>query len=196
MKQADVLRMESDISISLERPDDSDLIAVRLGRIHVMPFAAQSYLEINGYPKTIEDGVNHKFVLQVSDQVKSSILSKLYPNTPAEGLLAIKTNTSSAHYWAVAKGAGIGMIPTYGWAIGGRIIPINIGFHLSKDIWLAYHPDVPQIKRIATTIDWLKQIFDTNKYPWFRDEFIHPDDLTKLVKLSDQKFLFEGFSSR
>ena len=28
-------------------------------------------------------------------------------------------------------------------------------------------------------IDWLRGLFDTKRYPWFRDEFIHPNDLTK-----------------
>ena len=28
--------------------------------------------------------------------------------------------------------------------------------------------------RVATMIDWLIGAFDASKYPWFRDEFIHP----------------------
>lgn len=44
-------------------------------------------------------------------------------------------------------------------------------------IWLTYHEDVRNVKRIALFIDWVRSLFDAKKYPWFRDEFIHPNDL-------------------
>ena len=32
-------------------------------------------------------------------------------------------------------------------------------------------------KRIAMFIDWVRSLFEPKKYPWFRDEFIHPNEL-------------------
>jgi len=43
------------------------------------------------------------------------------------------------------------------------------------DIWLVYHPDAKRVSRIQRTIEWLIQCYDPRRYPWFRDEFIHPD---------------------
>jgi DNA-binding transcriptional LysR family regulator len=50
MDPADVGRLEADVAIQLVRPVNPDLKVVKLGRLHVMAFAAPSYLEIYGVP--------------------------------------------------------------------------------------------------------------------------------------------------
>jgi hypothetical protein len=42
-------------------------------------------------------------------------------------------------------------------------------------------------------IDWLIDAFEPRKYPWFRDEFIHPNDLPKEYRGAPIVNLFEGF---
>jgi DNA-binding transcriptional LysR family regulator len=110
--------------------------------------------------------------------------------------VAIVTNTSTAHYWAVAKGAGIGMLPTYLWAIGARVEPVEIGLDTQYDIWMVYHPDSRKIGRIGATIDWLKTLFDPKTFPWFRDEFIPPERLTGASMDTARPNLFDGFAGR
>jgi hypothetical protein len=39
---------------------------------------------------------------------------------------------------------------------------------------MAYHPDAKNIPRVARLIEWVIQSFSPEKFPWFRDEFIHP----------------------
>ena len=75
------------------------------------------------------------------------------------GFVTMLNNVSSANYWAVAKGAGIGWLPTYAAAIGARIVPVDVGFHHSFDILLAFHPDANKIPRIRRVIDWLVDAF-------------------------------------
>ena len=41
----------------------------------------------------------------------------------------MKTNVSSANYWAVANGAGIEVFPTYAKALGGKIVPLDVERH-------------------------------------------------------------------
>lgn len=53
MHPADVLRLETDIGIQIVRPNAKDLRIVKLGRMHAMPFASQSYLDTYGHPTTI-----------------------------------------------------------------------------------------------------------------------------------------------
>ena len=43
-------------------------------------------------------------------------------------------------------------------------------------------------------IDWLIDAFDPKKFPWFRDEFIHPNELPKEYRGAPLVNLFEGFS--
>ena len=72
---------------------------------------------------------------------------------------------------------GIGGLPTYALPLGAEVEPVDIGIKHQLDIWLTYHEDVRNVKRIALFIDWVRSLFDPKKYPWFRDEFIHPNDL-------------------
>ena len=60
----------------------------------------------------------------------------------------MKTNVSSANYWAVANGAGIGVFPTYAAALGGRSSRWRSGCDRPFDIWLSYHPGSGRIPRV------------------------------------------------
>ena len=99
------------------------------------------------------------------------------------------------HYWVIAKGTGVGILPTYAYVLGARVVPIDIGLHMQFDIWLTYHPDANKISRIRRLIDWLIASFDPKRFPWFKDEFIHPDDLLKAYGGEPLVNLFEGFIS-
>jgi DNA-binding transcriptional LysR family regulator len=102
------------------------LKVVKLGRLHVMPFAAESYLQTYGAPKTIEDLLKHRIVVLSAEQVSTDAkYDRLFPGVPQPGFVAIRTNVTSAYYWAIAKGAGIGMLPTYAYALGARIAAVD-----------------------------------------------------------------------
>ena len=181
MRQPNLLSMEADLAIQLVRPINPDLNLVKLGRMHVMPFASKEYLKLFGRPHSVQDVMSHKIVEQLSPQIDIDAVDRLFPNWPREGFVAVATNTSTAHYWAVARGAGLGMLPTYLSALGAGVEPIDLGLHVQHDIWMAYHPDAKKLKRVAATIDWLKQAFNPRRYPWFRDEFIHPREFSETI---------------
>src|SRR4029077_20895207 len=68
MRFADGSRHEADIPIHLSRPAALDVKLVRLGRIHLMFFASQKYIETYGAPKTADELVKHRLVMQVAAQ--------------------------------------------------------------------------------------------------------------------------------
>lgn len=180
MKSADVLRLEADVSIQLERPVIPDLRLAKIGRLHFMFFASKSYLDTYGHPKSIADLQNHRLVIQSDDDKRWRVLyDRLFPGVSPIGFVSLRSNAASAHYWSIAKGAGIGMLPTYAQAIGAQLIPLDIGINESIEIWMTYHPDVKRIARVKRTIDWITQSFDPQHFPWFRDEFIHPHKLAE-----------------
>jgi len=194
MQSADVLRLEADLAVQLTRPVAKDVKVYKLGRLHAMPFASKSYIDTYGQPKTLDELRKHRIVLQVAEQVTSQAeYDHLFPDVPQPGFVAVRTNVSSAHYWSIAKGAGIGMLPTYARAIGARVVPVDIGLHAPYDIWLTYHPDANRIPRVRRMIDWIIDAFDPKQFPWFRDEFIHPNDLPKESRGRSLVDLFAGF---
>jgi DNA-binding transcriptional LysR family regulator len=194
MQSADVLRMEADASVQLTRPTSPDLKVSRIGRLHTLPFASQAYLDRYGTPKSIPDLLRHRIVLQIADQLNSQReYDALFPGVPQPGFVAVRTNAGSAHYWSIAKGAGIGMLPTYAKAIGAQVTPLDIGLYRPVDIWLAYHPDAGRIPRVRRMLDWIIDSFDPKKFPWFRDEFIHPKDMPDRIEGEAVINLFAGF---
>jgi DNA-binding transcriptional LysR family regulator len=194
MRPPDLVKMEADIGIQIARPTDPEVKTIKLGRMHAMFFAARSYSDTYGRPRTLDEMRTHKVVEQVSPQVRHDEYERIFPGQSREGFVAIATNTSTAHYWAVAKGAGIGMLPTYLWAIGARVEPTDVDYHLSYDIWLAYHPDSKRNRRIAATIEWLRRLFDAKEFPWFRDEFMRPEEFAEAAESSKVRELFDVFA--
>jgi DNA-binding transcriptional LysR family regulator len=197
MRSVDVLRLEADAAVQLTKPTAPDLKVVRVGRLHSMLFAGRSYVETYGRPKTKEQLLKHRFVLQAADQTASrEHYERVFPNTPQLGFVTMRNNTSSAHYWSIARGAGIGWLPTYAGAIGARVIPIDISeeFKLSFDIWLTYHPDANRIPRARKMIDWIIASFSAKEYPWFGDDFMHPTDMPTQYRGAAMTSMFEGFA--
>jgi DNA-binding transcriptional LysR family regulator len=178
---ADVLRLEADLSIQLVRPVEPDLLVVRLGRLHAYPFAAKSYAERYGLPTRKEDMVNHRLVDQVGPQMVDGAWKYHLNLDSVEGIVGIRSNSSAAVFYAIEKGAGIGALPTFAQALDAPVIPVDIDVRHSVDIWLACHPNARATESVSHVIDWIKAIFDPVKYPWFRDEFIHPTDLVAMA---------------
>jgi len=204
MSPPDILRLEADVGVQIVPPDDKDLKVVRIGRVHAMPFASASYVKTYGRPVTVADFAQHRIVMQVSPHIPSEVVfQQLFPGAPIESLIVFQSNVSSAHYWSIAKGAGIGILPTYANAMAAPVLPIDIRkdgdptqiLRWHSDIWLTYHPDGNRIPRVRRLIEWLREAFSSRQFPWFSDEFIHPNDLPNTVEGLPLTNMFAGFSA-
>jgi DNA-binding transcriptional LysR family regulator len=196
MRSADVSRHEADIAIHLSRPAALDVKLVRLGRMHLMLFASPKYLETYGTPTSAEELIKHRLVMQVADQTAAKeTFDSWFPGHAQQDLLVMKTNVSSANYWAVANGAGIGVFPTYACALGGEMVPLEIELRRPFDIWLSYHPGNGRIPRVRHMIDWLVEAFNPARFPWFKDEFVHPGEFKAVYKGESLTHQFGGFST-
>jgi DNA-binding transcriptional LysR family regulator len=179
MEIADVLRMEADVAIQLEKPDRADVKTVRIGRMHIYPFASRQYIKTYGVPRSRDEIVHHRIVHQKGPQVQDDGAQRALRMQNIEGLIALRTNASLTHLGAVELGMGIGGLGTYIAALRTDLVPIDIDVHHSVDIWMTYHPDARSTPRVSVFIDWLKTLFEPKQYPWFGDEFIHPRELAK-----------------
>lgn len=196
MRSVDVLRMEADISVQLERPNRPELKVKRLGYLHLKPFASTAYLERFGRPKGVADMIRHRVVEQQTDQLSGYGLDKIFGAEIADRMVRMKTNFSSAHYWAVAKGAGIGLMPNYARAIGGDVEHVDLGFDFRVEIWLATHPEVTKSARHRDFIAFLSDSFDDRKYPWFGPDTMTPEQIEQQFTRDDLRSYFEGFTAK
>ena len=167
---------ELDLAVVFRMPRNPDLVVSKLATLHFMPFASRNYVKENGVPRTPEDLLNHRFIEQCSPGVRSELLDQLVGTERPPGFLPIRTNSSLAIFWAVANDAGIAFMPTYAAALVDKLEPIDLPFQLKFDIFYAYHSEARSCEIVTTGVEWLKECFDPKRYPWFRSEFVHPND--------------------
>jgi len=193
MEQADVSRLEADISIQLERPTNPDLIVAKLGRLHIYTFASVEYRDAYGLPTSLADLANHRIVKQHGVQLDETGYARVLGLNSLEGIVGISTNSSVAVLYAIERGAGIGFLPTSAIALGAPLVPIDLSINYHMDLWLTYHREFRNSDRHKIVINWLKSIFDPKVYACFRDEFIHPNELVGLMAGSRENFGLQGY---
>lgn len=181
------MRMEADVAVRLDRPQSSDLKISKLGRLHLMFFAAPAYIEAHGQPTSLSDLAGHHFVIQSDDQGRwRESEKKFLPGLSPDGLIAVRPNISSANLMSVVHGAGIGVLPTYVPTVHPELVPLDIAPSQPLDVWITYHAVAKKIARVRQTIEWVTRCFDPRSNPWFRDDFVHPRNFKPAVQKAAQ----------
>lgn len=173
IEPADLLKMECDLSIQSRPPKAADLIAVKLGTFHFVPWASPAYLEQHGTPRRPEELLKHRLLDHRIYHQEQGEWSDWFGLARAANLVRYVTDSSPSLASAIKSGLGIGMLPTYTCECVDGIVPLNLGLRTYSEIRLVYHPDMQHTARVRAVIDWTKELFDHRTWPWFRDEF-HP----------------------
>jgi DNA-binding transcriptional LysR family regulator len=181
MASVDVLRLEADIAVQFERPTSPDLIICRLGKLHLSAFASPDYISSFGMPFSREDFVNHSFVQQAAPNLDDAAFAGFFGLDETELSVALRTNASTAHLYAVEKGAGVGVLPNYALALGASVVPVTTPSRYALDIWLTYHPDIQHDAAKARVIAWIREAFSPTKYPWFGNDYLDPDECRSAI---------------
>lgn len=165
-----------DICIGYLRPKNPESIVTKIATVHQMPFASKAYISKYGIPKSIHDASDHKVILFEAPGINSEA-SKLYLGEELlNKVVKNKFNTGYSFFWSVANGKGIAVLPTYVRCLSDSVVPIDVPIQFKFDIWLSFHHASKTSKPIRETISWLQDCFDPVKYPWFAENFIHPDE--------------------
>lgn len=189
----DVPRQEADISLQVERPSDPELIATRIGRLHICTFASEAYRDRHGLPTSVAELAQHRIIKHDGLHRSDAAYKKILGLDSLEGIVGISTNSSVAVLYAVEQGAGIGFLPSSAIALGAPLVAVDLGVNYHLDLWLCYHRQFRHSERHRLMIEWLKSIFDPRVYACFRDEFIHPDALTPLMVGSREHFGLQNY---
>jgi DNA-binding transcriptional LysR family regulator len=184
---------EHDIRIGFVKPTDPEVIVKKLATVHQILFASEDYLAKRGAPLSIDDAHYHSMVMHSAPGVKSDVLSLFLGEESSGQLVAAKFNTSHSLLSAIINGIGIGALPTYARAISKRLVPLDIPVRLKFDLWLSFDRSGTNSRPVRETINWLHDCFDPEKYPWFGDEFIHPNDFEDRIdreRHKNQHYIF------
>jgi len=190
-----ISRARADLAIQIEQPIPRDTVIRKIGRMHVMLCAAKSYLDTFGAPKSVDDiAERHRLVMQYADQGRATEhYNEVFAGRPQVGFMAMRTDVSTAMYAAVLSGVAVGWLPTYYFAIGTQVIPLDVGPRAHFDIWLSYHPDAGKLARVRRMIDWTIEVFNPQNNPWFRDDFVHPSEFEERANVAPRREIDVAF---
>ena len=174
IRPCDLLASDCDLSIQCRRPESPELIATRLGTVHGVPWASRGYLERFGEPTTAQDLLQHCLLDNEYYQYLDEEFSAWTELLRAKEGYRFWTNSSPSLLAAVQNGVGIAVLPTYFCEFAEDIVPLDLDVRAQVAIWLAFHPNVKGSARVRAVIAWVKQLFDQQSRPWFRETFLPP----------------------
>lgn len=127
-EELDLTMRQADCAVRLRQPQQPDLIQRRLFTVHLHAFAAQSYLDRHGTPKTVADLDQHRLVT-FGEPVPPYLsgLNVLETIGRPAGLrrdAVLQINDLMSIRRAVKRGAGIAMLPDYMAGEGTGMVPV------------------------------------------------------------------------
>ncbi len=165
---------DNGISLTFDRPDNPDMICTRLASLHYCLFAAESYLDVYGTPKTLVDVAGHRWVYHSAYGREKESWGQKTGALVDLAMIHIETNSSSAMLAATKSGAGIAPMPTYVAVLEPDLVMLDFPPLAKPTLWMCYHRDIARAARIQRVSDWLIAQFDQRERPWFRAEFVPP----------------------
>jgi DNA-binding transcriptional LysR family regulator len=149
-------KREADVSLSFVRPTGPRLIVRQIGRVDLRLYAAPSYLDKHGTPRSLEDLRNHRFVAYIDDLVQIAEVLWLY-DAIQDPHVVFRSNSMIAQHNAAAAGMGLVMSPSFIASGDARLRPLRIeGLAVKRDLWLSTHEDFRYMARVKGLMDFIK----------------------------------------
>jgi DNA-binding transcriptional LysR family regulator len=170
MELPDVIKASSDVMIQYTRPTARELKIVKLGTQHFRPYASKEYWATYGMPTSKDEKYNHRYVVQVANQLDESLFLQFIGADTFTELSTYQANTSTSHYAMIVAGLGIGALPTYLGDNSPELVALPMPVDHKLDIYMTFRPAIAKAVRVRRTINWLKGIFDWRQYPQFSSD--------------------------
>lgn len=167
---------EADVRISFVEAKRMEEVAVPLGWVHYVALAAEDYLSIYGTPTNLLEAFQHRILLHTAYQNQvERWMAKARPVMEAVDA-GFVTDDGPALLMAARCGAGIAVLPSYAAWLEPELRLLEVGQLARLRFWMIFDKDRGDIVRCRRVIDWIKSVFDHRTNPWFREEFISPQD--------------------
>jgi DNA-binding transcriptional LysR family regulator len=162
------------ISLTFDRPENPDMICTRLATFHYCLFAAPSYLDVYGTPKTLAEVAGHRWVMHSAYGREKQSWGQKTGALRDLVVVNVETNSSPALLSAVKAGAGITAAPSYVAVLEPDLVMLDFSPLAKPTLWMCHHRDIARAARIQRVAAWLAGLFDSRDKPWFRAEFVAP----------------------
>lgn len=156
---SNLLKRDADIAIRMVKPEQSDLIAKRLGHIAILPCASQSYIDRWGAPRSLDDLFNHRLIGPDKDRTYRGafkMLAQFAGREPGEVRMVYRTDDFVAQAAAVRSGIGIGFVAQYLLPQNKALVALPLDIPIPPlPLWLAVHREIRTTPRIRLVFDEL-----------------------------------------
>ena len=152
---SNLLKREADIALRMVQPDQSSLIAKRVGAVTIGVYAHQDYLRRRGSPKQPADLLTHDLIAgDKDDSIQRGIAAFGYFVDPAR--LVLRTDDFMAQLSAVRAGVGIGFISDYLAQTDPQLVSLVPQLPIPDlPMWLVVHREIRSSARIKAVYDFL-----------------------------------------
>lgn len=152
---SNLLQREADIALRMVRPDQSSLVAKRVGQVAIGTYAHRDYLRRRGTPRVPEDLMSHDLV--GNDRNTDILRGFAGMGHPMEREdFAVRTDDLNAYHAAVGAGLGVGFLPRYAARQSPELVPLLPMLDIPPlPMWLAVHREIRSNPRIRRVWDFL-----------------------------------------
>jgi DNA-binding transcriptional LysR family regulator len=155
---ADLARRETDVAIRLVRPREPALLARRLGDVRFGIFAAQSYLDRRGTPRTMAALGGHDWIGFEERLDRLPQVRWLRRTVPGLRYL-VRANNVSTQARACAEGLGLALLPVYSARSEPRLRPLFPRQQgPARELWGVTHADLRGNQRVSAFLCWLAEL--------------------------------------
>jgi DNA-binding transcriptional LysR family regulator len=165
---------EADICLQYEPPNLRNVISRVIGHLHYLPFASQDYLDIHGRPESMYDAGKHRILTHSGYNKQMDIWPDKMPHWKAINPNVLMSNSSTVILETCAAGGGIAVMPSYMAQTNRGVQPLPFKPIASIRFWLAYTERARNLRRCQPVLQWLRDCFHPDRYPWFREIFVPP----------------------
>lgn len=150
-----LLRREADIALRMVRPDQTSLVARRIGEVRIGTYAHRDYLRRRSPPKQPPDLLQHELVgNDRNEEILRGFAAMGYPVEREH--FAFRSDDLMACLAAVRSGLGIGFLADYAAREDPDLIPLLPMLRVpGLPIWLTVHREIRTSARIRAVYDFL-----------------------------------------
>lgn len=164
-RSGDLLTEETDISITIVKPEDPRLVALRLGAIGFSLFASREYLRRYSVPETVDDLGRHKLIYQAIHHT-DPLFNWWRGVVDANGGAVFRTNSANFAVAATQAGFGIALGPAFYRQAAFDLIRLEIDLPFKADLWVVTHEETNRSARVRAVGDFLKERFAQDRLWW------------------------------
>jgi DNA-binding transcriptional LysR family regulator len=153
---SNLLRREADIAIRMVRPDQTSLVARKLGETAVGAYAHRDYLARRGVPAQPAELLQHELIgSDAHPAIRLGFEAMGFP-VPREAF-ALRSDDLLVQWQAVRAGLGIGFLAYYQARLDPAVQPVLAGQLQIPPLpmWLAVHREIRTSRHIRAVFDFL-----------------------------------------